>query len=150
MAHGKRFVEVLDEVLAGYGAEEPVRSSRVASGCATASIFSFEPTEMKRGASPLPWRPVADRRPSPQPARPHRALSPRQREALDAFVQLGARMGDDFTHAELRSVFRSLALRYHPDRHPGSSETERTNLSVRFTQLHDAYESLKSVPVSSN
>jgi hypothetical protein len=151
MARGKAFVEVLDEVLAGYRPEEPVRPPRVASGYATPSIFRFEATEMKRGASPAPWVPVSGgTTPPPRPPRPSRALSPRQREAFDAFVQLGARINDDFTDAELRSVFRSLALRYHPDRHPGSTDGERAHLSVHFAELHDAYESLKSVSVCSN
>ena len=152
MARGKAFVDVLDEVLAGYEADSPAKPAPMASGFATPSIFRFESRNMKPAASPSGWlsASAAIAPPPPRPAPPRRTLSPRQREAIDAFVHLGARMDEDFTHDELRSVFRSLALRYHPDRHPGSSDSEKAHLSVRFAQLHDAYESLKSVSVCSN
>jgi hypothetical protein len=151
MLRGKPFVDVLDEVLAGYEPDRPATPPRMAPGFATASIFGFEPRDLKHGASPAPWLSASVATAPPPPAGPaRRTLSPRQREAFDAFVRLGARIDDGFTRAELRTMFRSLALRYHPDRHPGSSDSERAHLSVRFTRLHDAYESLKSVPVCSN
>ena len=152
MARGKAFVDVLDEVLAGYAPGEPARSPRMSPGYATPSLFCFESIEITLSRSPLPSLSAPNRvtTPQPGPARSPRPLSPRQREAFDAFVQLGARISDDFTDAELRSMFRSLALRYHPDRHPGGSDDERAQLSVCFAQLHDAYESLKSVSVCSN
>jgi hypothetical protein len=150
MARGKAFVDVLDEALAGYQ-DDAMTPPRMAAGFATPSIFRFESMDMKRSPALSAWLAASlPTAPPPRPARTRRTLSPRQREAFEAFVQLGARIDDDFTEQELRSMFRSLALRYHPDRHPGSSERERANLSVRFAQLHDAYESLKSVPVCSN
>ena len=152
MGRGKPFVDVLDDVLAGYESEDSVTPPRMKAGLATPSIFWFESMDMARSAAPSPWlsASVPTATPPPRPARPRRTLSPRQRDAFDAFVQLGAPISDDFTEVELRSMFRSLALRYHPDRHLGSSDSERAHLSVRFAQLHDAYESLKSVPVCSN
>ena len=145
MVREKAFVDVLDEVLEGSGPPEPPRASRTGLGYATPSLLFFE------ASLPSARRPSFVTPPPPPPRpRPRRALSPRQQEALDAFVQLGARMDDAFTEAELRSVFRSLAFRYHPDGHPGSTDAEKAHLSVRFAQLHDAYESLKSVSVSSN
>ena len=137
MGRGKAFVEVLDEVLAGFepacpeqrrGAE-PVRQARVGLGYATPSILFFDaglrrnPDSSPSGPRASTWGPVPGQ-PS-APLRPRRALSPQERAALAAFAQLGADIGDDFTHAELRSIFRLLALRYHPDRHPGSSEGEK-------------------------
>ena len=151
MARGKAFVDVLDEVLAGDGSDDRM-TPRMGPGFATPSLFRFESMDMKRSQATSAWvsGTVASPPPPPPPVRPRRTLSPRQREAFAAFVQLGARISDDFTEQELRSMFRLLALRYHPDRHPGSTDSERERLSVRFAQLHDAYESLKSVPVCSN
>jgi hypothetical protein len=151
MARGKLFVDVLDEVLEGYEPDRPATPPRMSPRFGTPSIFCFEPRNIRHGASPAPWLSASVATAPPPPAGPAgRTLSPRQREAFDAFVQLGARIEDDFTHAELRTMFRSLALRYHPDRYPGSSDSERAHLSVRFAQLHHAYESLKSVSVCSN
>jgi len=143
MARGKAFADVLEEVLEGSGPHQPAPASRAGFGYATPSILFFEaglPSAPRPSFVALP-PPLP---PPPRP-RPRRALSPRQQEALEAFVGLGARIDDGFTHAELRSVFRSLAFRYHPDRHPASGDLERAHLSERFAQLHDAYESLKSV-----
>ena len=144
-------MDVLDEALAGHASDDGV-PSRVGARFATPSIFCFESVDIKRSPAPTPWlsASVTTSTPPPRPARPRRTLSARQRAAFDAFVQLGARISDDFTEQELRSMFRSLALRYHPDRHPASSDSERAHLSVRFTELHDAYELLKSIPVCSN
>lgn len=145
-------MDVLDEVLAGCEADDRVPPPRMGTGFATPSIFRFESLHIGRNAGAPAWL-AASVPPPPLPpvtARPRRTLSPRQREALNAFVQLGASISDDFTDHELRSTFRLLALRYHPDRHPGSSDRERAHLSLRFSRVHDAYESLKSVPVCSN
>lgn len=154
MGGGKAFVEVLDEVLAGFNPAEPVRRPGAGLGYATPSILFFDAglRHYPESAAVVPpmstWVSNSERRSTP--SRPQRALSPQEQEALAAFVQLGADIGDDFTHAELRSVFRSLALRYHPDRHPGSSDGEKARLSVSFAQLHAAYETLKSTPVRSH
>lgn len=151
MARGKAFVDVLDEVLADYESDGGSGPARTNAGFATPSIFCLESMDMRHSASPSAWLSASvTTAPPPRPVRPRRTLSPHQREAFDAFVQLGAPISDDFTDRDLRSMFRSLALRYHPDRHPGSSDNERAHLAVRFTQLHAAYESLKSVPVCGN
>jgi DnaJ domain len=162
MGRGKAFVEVLDEAMAGYEPGEPVHTSRTGLGYATPSILFFDiglrhaPRPLAPGLPSASSGAPASRGPAPVGRssvpfpRPRRTLSSQEQEALDAFVQLGADMGDDFTDAELRSVFRLLALRYHPDRHPGTSDREKARLSVCFAQLHDAYETLKTTPVSSN
>jgi hypothetical protein len=74
-----------------------------------------------------------------RPPRPRRVLSARQQQALEQMVHLGAHLGRDFTSRELRTAFRTLARRYHPDRHPGTSEFEKAKLSRQFATLHDAY-----------
>jgi hypothetical protein len=74
--------------------------------------------------------------------RPARRLTPAQRGALDALRSLGASVGDDFTSAEIKSAFRALARRFHPDRHPWSTDTERTAFARAFASACDAYRTL--------
>lgn len=45
---------------------------------------------------------------------------------------------------EIRSVFRQLALRWHPDRHPDAGELTRAALCRRFAQIASAYQELAS------
>ena len=50
---------------------------------------------------------------------------------------------------DLRGAFRTLARRYHPDRHPNCTPIEKARLSRQFIQLHDAYRELQaSLPVA--
>jgi hypothetical protein len=89
--------------------------------------------------------PAADRRAAERPvmtdatARPRRRLGRPQQKAIAELVALGAELREDFSAAELRSAFRVLARRYHPDRHTQSSETERATLALQFARVHDAY-----------
>ncbi len=141
MQPGKAFIEVLDDALDGYRRESPSPAPRAGLGFATPSIFLFQaglPSARTQSFAAAPP-------PPPPPRRARRTLSGRQQDALDAFAQFGASLADDFTDTELRRAFRALALQYHPDRHPDSSDIQKAHLSVRFSQLHDAYESLKSV-----
>jgi hypothetical protein len=79
----------------------------------------------------------------PAPVRPvRRHLSLREQRAFDALEALGGTLAADFTFDELRSVFRNLARRYHPDRHSGSSTLEKTRLAEQFTKARDAYQVL--------
>lgn len=71
-----------------------------------------------------------------------RILSPRHQRALDALIGFGATLHADFTDAELRSAFRALARRYHPDRHPGSDASESSRLAQVFAGLADHYREL--------
>jgi hypothetical protein len=81
--------------------------------------------------------------------RPNRTLSPQAQSALDRLNALGAGIHADFTPQELRHAFRTLARRYHPDRHPGSSATEKARHSRQFIQLHDAYRELQgAIPLA--
>jgi hypothetical protein len=141
MAGRKAFVDVLEEALDGYQPEAAPRGTHPSLGFATPSIFIFQSGVPTARNGSFAYAVAAP----PPPRQPRRTLSPRQQDALDAFVQFGASLGDNFTDTELRRAFRALALQYHPDRHPDSSDTQRAHLSVRFSQLHDAYESLKSL-----
>lgn len=72
-------------------------------------------------------------------------LTPRQQEAFGRLIDLGARLGDDFSEHELRRAFRQLARDYHPDCHPGCSEFDRARLSRTFAAVHEAYRLLRPI-----
>jgi len=56
--------------------------------------------------------------------------------------QLGAGIGVDSSVGELRSAFRMLARRYHPDRHPDASVVDRHRLAWQFTTIRNSYKTL--------
>jgi hypothetical protein len=116
------FSDVLDETLAGFPIDDTPPAAPRTYLPPTLGFFPFEARKPRR----------------------IRILSPRQESALGAFVRLGARIGRNFTEAELRSAFRMLAREYHPDRHPHSSDAEKSRLSAAFAQLTDAYEHLQT------
>lgn len=71
--------------------------------------------------------------------RARRTLTARQHEALERFIWLGANLTPDFSGSELRSTFRALARRYHPDRHPHVTDSERARLARAFAELSDCH-----------
>ena len=83
---------------------------------------------------------------TPQPSAPvtpvRRRLSRREQRAFDELEALGGTLAVDFTFDQLRSVFRSLARRYHPDRHSDSSTHDKTRLAEQFTKAREAYQVL--------
>jgi len=78
----------------------------------------------------------------PRPAAPRRRLTAMQWRSLDTFNRLGASLPVDFSAGDLRSAFRLLARRYHPDRHPGATAPDRQRLAQQFTSLRTSYEAL--------
>jgi len=74
-----------------------------------------------------------------------RTLTVPQQKALEKFVWLGAGLGADFSASELRSAFRALALRYHPDRHPSITDAERARLARVFADLSECHRQLVAV-----
>jgi hypothetical protein len=145
MQGGKAFVDVLDEVL-GSGAEVHVPGSAFqipASGLRVATYpFLWFEQGLTAAQSPIADRPSPGA--PPPPRRPAPTLSPKQQQALDVLVGLGAGIDADFTDDDLRRAFRGLARRYHPDRHPASSDGEKARLSRLFAQACHACEHLKS------
>jgi len=71
--------------------------------------------------------------------RAKRPLKPVEESALQTLVRLGAALDGSFTARELRSTFRALAQRYHPDRHPHVTDAERSRLGATFAELTSAY-----------
>jgi hypothetical protein len=87
-------------------------------------------------AAPLFARPAV----VPGPAR--RKLTSVQQRSLDAFVDAGASIGPDFSADEVRSAYRRLALRLHPDRHPLASDGEKASLARQFAAITTDYDVL--------
>src|SRR5207245_686341 len=82
-----------------------------------------------------PYAAFKNAAPVPTPLRRPRRLTPAQQRALDALVTLGAAIASDFSERELRTAFRGLARRYHPDGHPGSSDAEKARLARTFSDI---------------
>lgn len=153
MRPGMAFGEVLDEVLDGHerhsrgpGPHDRFRTDGSENHLRIATP-SYIPLRHSFGEFVAAWRAHAGleilrRRAGSTHPRPRRKLSMKQKDALDALRTLGARLDADFTLEELRTAFRMLALRYHPDRHITSSDAEQALLAVLFAQARDAYEEL--------
>ena len=76
--------------------------------------------------------------------RVHQLTEPQQ-QALADLIALGARLDAAFTEGELRSAFRSLARRFHPDRHPGGTSADQTHHARQFARVADSYRCLLTV-----
>ena len=144
MESAAAFGEVLDEFLGDTAgripAEEPATKGWHP-GIGTRPLFSLEGATALRSAAlrnaarnDTPLRPsISHAKPRPRPAR---ALSATQRQALDLLNSLGAHLAADFTRDELRSAFRALARRYHPDTNPAVSGRE-------FAAIRAAYDAVR-------
>jgi hypothetical protein len=135
MGRGQAFVDVLDAMLDGYESHAAAAPRRPAA-VATLSHY-WIPQGLQRAQAPAAA-------PRPGRARPHRTLSMKHQDALDTLLGLGARLDQDYTDGELRRAFRTLALRYHPDRHVDAGDAERAHLAALFARAHAAYELLKT------
>ena len=150
MARGVSFAEVLDEKVAGHRKAEPAPAPHVPFTPTIGFYFDTgtvapevraRATARARAAAPPPRAAAGPR--------PPRTLTASERQALETLVGLGAAIDADFTAETLRSAFRLLARRHHPDRHPRSSDLERARQSAVFAQLHDAYRRLQPVASAS-
>jgi hypothetical protein len=108
---------------------------------ATAQAQTQAQAPQRVAARPQPQQPRYSRASRPSA----RALSPRHRRALLRLVELGADISTDFTAEELRSAYRGLARRYHPDHHPQTSDAEKRQLAYLFTQARDSYAELQAL-----
>ena len=145
--HGTAFAEALDQALGDLAAEPPLPHVPPARRAAPPHPFLFAATPFwnhARDAAPMaaavrPARPAAS---SPEPPRAPRAMTPAERRAFDGLNTLGARLAPDFGPRDLRSAFRTLARRYHPDRHPSSTDAEKARLARLFAELTDHHRRL--------
>ncbi|MEQ1760446.1 MAG: DnaJ domain-containing protein [Vicinamibacterales bacterium] len=167
MSRWRAFVDVLDEILNDREAVTAPPVSDVvfrAAGISSTPIFTFTPHRTNRfWASPGPFhtdtaiesdrgqaaevrRPLKEQpRAGGEQPRPSRTLKPAEETALQTLVRLGGGLDRSFTMSELRTTFRALAQRYHPDRHPNASDTERMRLGATFAELTAAYGVLHDV-----
>lgn len=140
---GRPFAEVLDDAIGGSrrSAVPRVSSWRFAAPppgplhfAAASPPASLGHAAYVLAAAMAPRRPAA-----PRPARP---LTPAQRDAVNALAQLGAPLSAWFDAAELRSSYRSLARRLHPDRHQASAAAVRARLARDFAAATEHYKTL--------
>ena len=50
----------------------------------------------------------------------------------------------EMSFGEIRTVYRKLVLKYHPDRNKDASEVEKKKLALKFQQVQEAYERIKA------
>ena len=163
MRTGPDFGQILDEKLEGAVFTRASRRESPSSGTWSPgprpvflfgdlrSGFSAGPTRPAPISGASAWTPVYGARPGAQSGgagaragdRPARRLTAAQTGALAVLRALGADiLTDDYADADLKSAFRALARRFHPDRHPGSSDGERARLARSFASACDAYRTL--------
>lgn len=140
---GRPFAEVLDAAL---GSQHPPVPPRVTSwrfaapppgplhfaGSAPAASLGHAAYTLAAALAP------------PHAAAPRvtRVLTTAQRDAVQALAQLGAPLSPSFDAAELRSSYRSLARRLHPDRHQAGAPAVRARLASDFAAATDHYKTL--------
>lgn len=143
---GRPFTDVLDDALGGSQFDAPARVPTWRFTAPPPGPASFGP--IRTGATPVaqgraayelaaalaPVRPVMPR--------PVHQLTPPQRDAVAALSVLGAALSPAFDAAELRSSYRSLARRLHPDRHQASSAFVRARLARDFAAATTHYQTL--------
>lgn len=121
-----------------------VREARLsfsAMGRARRALVPLGPREFLHGRPRA--RDARERRAKASFTRPPGAAPPEAAEAFDrdsALAALGLLAGADA--CQIRSAFRQLARRLHPDAHPSASETERQALARRFARITAAYHAL--------
>lgn len=64
--------------------------------------------------------------------RRHHDLDAQDIAALEFFRRHGSVLTHDFSEDELKSAFRRLALKFHPDRHASASDAERKEFGALF------------------
>lgn len=152
MPAGVAFAEILDEKLGAFTAftprpvpfstprytpPHPLLYAAPHQQYRTAPYGAVPPGRRHVARAPVPASPVVGSAPPPRPAA--RTLTGREQAAFERLTALGARIGLDFSAVELRRAFRTLARRYHPDRHPDSDAAEQARLAGLFADIHDHY-----------
>ena len=155
MGRAQTFAEVLEHELE-LGAYQPDRRASGVSRTRQATAphpflfveprFFFNATAYAAlaGAPGAPWHADAFV-PARQLPRPSRPMAAGQASAFSELDSLGADLRPDFTAGELRSAYRALARRYHPDSHQGSSDVVKARLTRLFADLTEHYRRLLAV-----
>jgi DnaJ-like protein len=120
---GAAFADILDSKLRDFGGEPPFTSAASSSRPITPPLFVFTGPQVHFHSTPyagMGWT-------APRPSRPARKLTAAERIA------------EGMSLAELRSAYRRLARRYHPDRHPASTDGEKERLSGLFAEVTAHY-----------
>ena len=147
MAPVAGFSEVLAQFVDRFESGEPAATGRWHPGIATRPLYSFEipgPVARQHAATAPKEHCAAAVKPEPRRV-PKRRLTAREERAVHHLVSLGASLTTDFTREELRSAFRALARAFHPDRHPGIADAEKTRLAAAFAEVRSDYELLRGV-----
>lgn len=133
------FADALDDALRRETFARPLPSASAASALPPgAAQFLF--------ARPLTSAPARwPRLPVVRPPRPSHRLTAAQQSAFDRFAALGASLAIDFDADELRTEYRRLAQRYHPDRHPGAPAAERERMTRGFSDAAASYRCLRAL-----
>jgi hypothetical protein len=170
MSRWRAFVEVLDELLTDQAPADTLPAGRIGAslGLGGTPLYGFapqplanrfwaDPATARSGRLADPGAPLSEPRANDRPHKradddrssqvptPVRDLTPSEDAALRTLVRLGAGLDRHFTSRQLRSTFRTLAQRYHPDRHPQATPAERTQLGAAFAELTQAYGLLHNV-----
>lgn len=139
---GRPFTEVLDDALVGHRPLPPRATTwRVAAPPPGPLHFGTPtpPPSLGHAAYVLAAAMALPHAAAPRAPRP---LTPAQRDAVNALARLGATLSPAFDATELRSSYRSLARRLHPDRHQSSTATVRARLASDFAAATDHYKTL--------
>lgn len=67
------------------------------------------------------------------------------KRAIEAIEILGVRYDSSFD--EIKSAYKTLAKKYHPDSHPDLSEAEKKEMARKFREIRSAYELLRKIKV---
>ena len=148
----RTFADVLDDAL-GVTPGPAMTSSRGASTPTLQPVppflfFTLPAAAGTRGTyAPAPWKhtrnqAVAVEAEPAEVRQPARTLTAGQQRALNLLTSFGACLTPDFTFDDLRSEYRQLARRIHPDRHNSCTPSDRERLSRQFAELSESYRQL--------
>lgn len=132
------FRAILEGKIAAAEGKTPARETHVATMDPAHLAFLLGKIEVRRFRPAPKPAPIKASRPKPQrPAGPPHVLNERQKAAAAWFSEQGEVLRPDFNAHELKSAFRRLALRLHPDVVGGSDS--------QFIALRHEHAALKSL-----
>jgi hypothetical protein len=107
------------------------------------STKGFRPKAKNAYQSPKPFNQASAEKQTPLlKSAPRRELNAEEVIALEFFKRQGSILQNDFSEADLKTAFRKIALRTHPDRNMDKPSVERIRLQETFTHAHECTEVL--------